>query len=374
MSVTTRNLNFLITLPAAILGFIDIHALTILLHRSSGRNLPKKEDYQRLSVREEVGEGAFNPLDGIHETVVELGYHLVRSSLTGKIDADDPSVVPLELRSEFDSIDSLRAMTERMLSLIATFGRHTTDAVLRVTCSVLETLIQLTYVCPTALSLQGVGKILEILPYCTLPLKQRVCVLLANVLSREVVNDDGDDRTKIESALASTGDFLQRLLFDTNDDELRRYLTGVLTNLVAVPECVGTTLRASAVLRMCAKRNTWEYYVSNFALHLELARLLNNVAGNNPRALNDPLVVRYINAALRHSYRLVSKVVVPVKEGAGEEKEKMAGTSERFTLTFTQVDMPRIGLKMSWQEPHPLVKHVFPGGPAERKGEVRDQS
>ncbi|KAF4751311.1 hypothetical protein FOZ62_014932, partial [Perkinsus olseni] len=369
--VSQKNLDFLVTLPAAILGFMDIDALAVLLHKYTATSLQSTEqDTGREGQGQSRGGKSMSvgPLDGVHEVLSKLGYLLVHGSLTGKADDDDENVVPLEIRKEVSSIEALHTMTEGMLSLVKTFVRHTTQAVMGISCSVLDTLIRLTYVCPAALSRQGVGKILEMLKICPLVLKQRLCVLLANVLSSDATDADA---TMIEGAVASTGGFLERLLFNTNDAELRRFLTGALANLVALPTCVSTTLRASAVLRLCTERISWEYYVSNFGLHLQLARLLNNVARNSPASLKDPLMVRYIYSAVRLSYRLVSKLV-PAVEDQGEGEEKEQEVSESFTLTFTEVDVPRVGLKMSWQLPLPVVKHVFPEGPADRKGEVRE--
>ncbi|KAF4702368.1 hypothetical protein FOZ63_030408, partial [Perkinsus olseni] len=369
--VSQKNLDFLVTLPAAILAFMDIDALAVLLHKYTATSLQSTEqDTGREGQGQSRGGKSMSvgPLDGVHEVLSKLGYLLVHGSLTGEASDDDENVVPLEIRKEVSSIEALHTMTEGMLSLVKTFVRHTTQAVMGISCSVLDTLIRLTYVCPAALSRQGVGKILEMLKVCPLVLKQRLCVLLANVLSSDATDADA---TMIEGAVASTGGFLERLLFNTNDAELRRFLTGALANLVALPTCVSTTLRASAVLRLCTERISWEYYVSNFGLHLQLARLLNNVARNSPASLKDPLMVRYIYSAVRLSYRLVSKLV-PTVEDQGEGEEKEQEVSESFTLTFTEVDVPRVGLKMSWQLPLPLVKHVFPEGPADRKGEVRE--
>ncbi|KAF4746044.1 hypothetical protein FOZ63_015496, partial [Perkinsus olseni] len=370
--VSQKNLDFLVTLPAAILGFMDIDALAVLLHKYTATSLQSTE---QDTGREGQGQSrggksmSIGPLDGVHEVLSKLGYLLVHGSLTGKAnDDDDENDVPLEIRKEVGSIETLHTMTEAMLSLVKTFVRHTTQAVMGISCSVLDTLIRLTYVCPAALSRQGVGKILEMLKVCPLVLKQRLCVLLANLLSSDASDAEA---TMIEGAVASTGGFLERLLFNNADADLRRFLTGALANLVALPTCVSTTLRASAVLRLCTERISWQYYVSNFGLHLQLARLLNNVARNSPASLKDPLLVRYIYSAVRLSYRLVSKLV-PTVEDQGEGEEKEQEVSESFTLTFTEVDVPRVGLKMSWQLPLPLVKHVFPEGPADRKGEVRE--
>ncbi|KAF4734872.1 hypothetical protein FOZ62_004633, partial [Perkinsus olseni] len=335
--VSQKNLDFLVTLPAAILAFMDIDALAVLLHKYTATSLQSTEqDTGREGQGQSRGGKSMSvgPLDGVHEVLSKLGYLLVHGSLTGEASDDDENVVPLEIRKEVSSIEALHTMTEGMLSLVKTFVRHTTQAVMGISCSVLDTLIRLTYVCPAALSRQGVGKILEMLKVCPLVLKQRLCVLLANVLSSDATDADA---TMIEGAVASTGGFLERLLFNTNDVELRRFLTGALANLVALPTCVSTTLRASAVLRLCTERISWEYYVSNFGLHLQLARLLNNVARNSPASLKDPLMVRYIYSAVRLSYRLVSKLV-PTVEDQGEGEEKEQEVSESFTLTFTEVD------------------------------------
>ncbi|KAF4665375.1 hypothetical protein FOL47_004642 [Perkinsus chesapeaki] len=384
--VSQTNLNFLVTLPAAMLAFIDIEALGVLLHKYTATSLHNTDDdqldHQERRRRSSVGEGgsdgvhksiSIGPLDGVHEVLANLGYLLIHQSLTGQqIDKDDKNLVPLEIRAEIASIEVLQHKTEAILALVKTFVRHTTEAVMGISCSLMDTLIRLTYVCPNAFSKQGVPKILEMLKICPLVLQQRLCVLLANVNSIEATETE---ESVIDRAVASTGGFLERLLFNTNDSDVRRYLAGSLANLMSMPVCVASTLRGSAVLRLCTERVTWDQYVTNFGLHLQLARLLSNIAGNSPTALKDPLIMRYIFSAVRLSYRLVTKLVPGEDAKVGEEEEEdddESNETETFTLTFTEVDVPRIGLKISWQSPYPVVKHVMPEGAADRRGEVRE--